>query len=77
MVGGFSFECVLALTIDKEAWVVDIWNPLAKGGQGRWNPCFLRSFNDRELEEAECFLGRLHGNKVCGDDENMVFCSLH
>ena len=34
MVGGFSFECVLALTIDKEAWVVDIWNPLAKGVQG-------------------------------------------
>ena len=29
-----SFPTLFALAIDKEAWVVDIWNPLAKGGRG-------------------------------------------
>ena len=40
---------------------------------GGWNPCFSRSFNDWEVEEVESFLGRLHGKKVCGDVEDMVF----
>ena len=29
-----SFPSLFALTDDKEAWVVDIWDPLAKGGWG-------------------------------------------
>ena len=40
---------------------------------GGWNPCFSRSFNDWEMEETKIFLGRLHGKKVCGDVEDMVF----
>ena len=59
-----SFPTLFALAIDKEAWVVDIWDPLAEGGPGGWNPCFSRSFNDWKVEEAESFLGRLYGKKV-------------
>ena len=48
MVREFSFVCpfchFFALVVDKEVWVVDIWDSLAKGGG--WNPCFSRSFND-------------------------------
>ena len=29
-----SFPSLFALAIDKETWVVDIWSPLAEGGQG-------------------------------------------
>ncbi|RVW70881.1 putative mitochondrial protein [Vitis vinifera] len=43
--------------------------PLAEGG---WNPCFLRAFNDWEVEEAERFLERLHGKRVFEDVEDMV-----
>ena len=27
-----SFPSLFALSIDKEAWVADIWDPLAEGG---------------------------------------------
>ncbi|RVX05286.1 hypothetical protein CK203_020231 [Vitis vinifera] len=67
-----SFPSLFALTDDKEAWVVDIWDPLAKG-VGGWNPCFARAFNDWEVEEAESFLERLYGKRVQGDVEDMVF----
>ena len=68
--------CVLplfALTDNKEAWVTDIWDPLVEGGWGGWNPCFRRAFNDCEVEEAESFLEWLHGKRVRGDVEDMVF----
>ena len=75
MVRGFPFVCVFslfALSIDKEAWVADIWDPLAESGWGRWNPCFSRAFNDWEVEEVERFLEQLHGKKVLGDVDDMV-----
>ena len=59
-----SFPTLFDLAIDKEAWVVDFWDPLAEGG---WNLCFSISFNDWEVEEAESFLRQLHGKKVCDD----------
>ena len=68
-----SFPILFALAIDKEAWVVDIWDPLAEGGPGGWNPCFSRSLNDWEVDEVESFLRRLHGKKVCDGVEDVVF----
>ena len=29
-----SFPTLFALALHKEAWVVDIWDPLAEGGRG-------------------------------------------
>ncbi|RVW23085.1 hypothetical protein CK203_099973 [Vitis vinifera] len=65
-----SFPSLFALTVDKEAWVADIWE--AEGGWGCWNSCFSRAFNDWEVEEAERFLERLHGKRVLEDVEDMV-----
>ena len=59
-----SFPSLFALAVDKEVWVVDIWDPLAEGDWGGWNPCFSRSFNDWEVEEAESFLRHLHGKSM-------------
>ena len=67
------FPSLFDLSVDKEAWMADIWDPLAGGGWGGWNPCFSRAFNDWEVEEAERFLERLHGKRVLGDVEDMVF----
>ena len=50
-----SFPSLFALSVDKEAWVADIWDPLAEEGWGGWNPCFSRAFNDWEVEEAKRF----------------------
>ncbi|KAL6320158.1 hypothetical protein AAG906_004667 [Vitis piasezkii] len=37
-----------------------------------WNPCFSRALNDWEMEEAELFLGCLHGKRVIGDEDDKV-----
>ncbi|RVW16173.1 hypothetical protein CK203_074347 [Vitis vinifera] len=61
------------IRMDREVeWVADIWDSLAEGGWGGWNPCFSRAFNDWEVEEAERFLEWLHGKRVLGDVDDMV-----
>ena len=35
-----SFPSLFALSVDKEAWVADIWDPLAQGGWGVGIPIF-------------------------------------
>ncbi|RVX22063.1 putative ribonuclease H protein [Vitis vinifera] len=67
-----SFPSLFALSIEKEAWVADVWDPLVQGGRGGWNPCFSRALNDWEVEEAELFLGCLHGKRVLGDVDDKV-----
>ncbi|RVW40194.1 Transposon TX1 uncharacterized 149 kDa protein [Vitis vinifera] len=67
-----SFPSIYALSIEKEAWVADVWDPLVQGGRGGWNPCFSRALNDWEVEEAELFLGCLHGKRVIGDVDDKV-----
>ena len=41
-----SFPSLFALSAEKEAWVADVRDPLAKGSWGGWNPCFSRALND-------------------------------
>ncbi|RVW28985.1 putative ribonuclease H protein [Vitis vinifera] len=67
-----SFPSIYALSIEKEAWVADVWDPLVQGGRGGWNPCFSRALNDWEVEEAKLFLGCLHGKRVIGDEDDKV-----
>ncbi|RVX20623.1 putative ribonuclease H protein [Vitis vinifera] len=67
-----TFPSLFALTVEKEAWVADIWDPLAEGGWGGWNPCFLRAFNDWEVEEAERFMERIQSKRVIEDVEDTV-----
>ena len=67
-----TFPSLFALTIEKEAWVADIWDPLVEGGRGGWNPCFLRAFNDWEIEEAERFMERIQSKRVFEDVEDAV-----
>ena len=68
-----SFPSLFAFSIDKEVQVANIWDPLAERDWGGWNPCFTRVFNDWEVEKTERFLERIHGKKVLGDVEDMVF----
>ncbi|RVW42821.1 hypothetical protein CK203_079929 [Vitis vinifera] len=50
-----SFPSLFALSAEKEAWVADVWDPLAEGGWGSWNPCFSRALNDWEVEKGKYF----------------------
>ena len=64
-----SFPSLFALSVDKEAWVADFWDPSVEGGRRGWNLCFSRALNDWEVER---FLERLHGKRVLGDVDDMV-----
>ena len=35
-----SFPSLFALSTEKEAWVADVWDPLAEGGWGAGAPIF-------------------------------------
>nr|CAN70867.1 hypothetical protein VITISV_027610 [Vitis vinifera] len=67
-----SFPSLFALTDDKEESVANVWDSLAEGGWGGWNPCFVRAFNDWEVEEASSFMERLHRSRVIEDVEDRV-----
>ncbi|WJZ80362.1 hypothetical protein VitviT2T_000290 [Vitis vinifera] len=67
-----SFPSLFALTVDKEESVADVWDSLAEGGWGGWNPCFLRAFNDWEVEEASSFMEQLHRSRVIEVVEDKV-----
>ena len=50
------------LAAQKDATVAELWDH--NRGEGGWNPIFLRSFNDWEMEEVERFLQVLHKQKI-------------
>nr|CAN62246.1 hypothetical protein VITISV_023343 [Vitis vinifera] len=61
-----SFPSLYVIASPKEAWVEDVWNPLAV--KDCWARCFFRRFNDWKVEFVEHFLLRLQARKVCKED---------
>ena len=56
------FPNLFRLTAQKNARVADLWN--WNSGEGGWNPIFLRSFNDWEMEEVNRFLQVLYSKQI-------------
>ena len=52
-----AFPSLYDLVVSKDAWVADCWD--STGEEGGWNPCFLRPFNDWEMEEVERFISTI------------------
>ena len=63
------FPSLYAISLDKEAWVADVWS---HSGGGVWAPRFSRSINDWEVIEVERLLLRLQGRRVYSDVEDEV-----
>ena len=57
-----SFLNLFRLTSQKNATTTELWDH--NSGEGGWNPIFLRSFNDWEMEEADRFLQVVHRQKI-------------
>ena len=57
-----TFPNLFRLTAQKDARVADLWNWDSE--EGGWNPTFLRSFNDWEMEEVDRFLQVLHSKQI-------------
>ena len=64
-----SFPSLFAISLDKEAWVADVWS---HSGGGVWAPRFSRRINDWEVIEVERLLLRLQGRRVYSDVEDEV-----
>ena len=57
-----SFPSLYALSNSKGAMASELWENI--GGNGVWNPKFIRGFNDWELECIQIFLGLLNSKKA-------------
>ena len=49
-----SFPSLFAISLAKDVWVLDVWNPYGVGDG--WTPLFSRAFNDWESEMVERFM---------------------
>ena len=65
-----AFPNLFAVVAHKDALIKEMWGP--DEGGGCWNPLFLRSFNDWELEEVNNFLTCLSRTKVQPSLEDKV-----
>ena len=64
------FPSLFALTLHKEASMVDIWDNSREPPRGG-SPLFIRLFNDWEIEEVERFF-LLHNRKVISSMEDKL-----
>ena len=65
-----TFPNLFRMTAQKDAKVADLWN--WDSGEGGWNPIFLRSFNDWELEEGVRFLQVLYRTQISPLKEDKI-----
>ena len=63
-----TFPSLFLLTVNKEALVADLWNPV--GEEGGWSPHFSRSFNDWGLGEVQLFLHVIQRKRVISSGED-------
>ena len=57
-----EFSSLFELAMSKGAMVAEVWETTR--GEGAWNPIFLRSFNDWELEDVQNFICLISSMKV-------------
>ncbi|RVW99516.1 putative ribonuclease H protein [Vitis vinifera] len=65
-----SFPYLFSISLSKDAWVSDVWNP-NNDGEG-WTPLFSRAFNDWEIEMVERFMLKIQAFRVQREDKDRV-----
>ncbi|RVW92306.1 putative ribonuclease H protein [Vitis vinifera] len=65
-----SFPSLFAISLAKDAWVLDVWSPNDVGDG--WTPLFSRAFNDWEIEMVERFMLKIQAFRVQREDEDKV-----
>ena len=69
-----AFPTLFALADSKEAEVRDCWSSCVD--EERWNPSFIRFFNDLEVEDAERLLTKLGRYVLVPKIEDRVYWEL-
>ena len=57
-----SFPSLFSISLFKNAWVSDVWNPVGDGDG--WTLLFARAFNDWKIEVVEHFLHKIQAFRV-------------
>ena len=65
-----SFPSLFAISLAKDVWVSDVWNPDGVGDG--WTPLFSRALNDWEIEMVEWFMLKIQAFRVQREDEDKV-----
>ncbi|KAJ9691054.1 hypothetical protein PVL29_013294 [Vitis rotundifolia] len=65
-----SFASLFSISLSKDAWVSEVWNPVSDGDG--WTPLFVRAFNDWEVALVERLLQKIHTFRVQGEEEDSV-----
>ena len=65
-----SFSSLFSISLSKNAWVLEVWNPVGDGDG--WTPLFARAFNDWEIELVELLLQKIHAFRVQREEEDRV-----
>ena len=65
------FPSLYALTDNKEALMADLWDSSRE--EGGWIPCFIKSFNDWELDEILSLLNTIQGKQIIESQEDLMF----
>ncbi|RVW39477.1 Transposon TX1 uncharacterized 149 kDa protein [Vitis vinifera] len=65
-----SFPSLFAISLAKDAWVLEVWNPDGVGDG--WTPLFSRELNDWEIEMVEQFMLKIQAFKVQRENEDKV-----
>ena len=50
--------------------MADLWDSSRE--EGGWIPCFIRSFNDWELDEILCLLNTIQGKQIIESQEDLM-----
>ncbi|KAJ9696951.1 hypothetical protein PVL29_008942 [Vitis rotundifolia] len=69
-----SFPSLFSISLTKNAWVSEVWNPVSDGDG--WTPLFTRAFNDWEIESVERLLQKIHVCRVQRDEEDKVIWTV-
>ena len=66
----FSYPALFAMAANKEVSVADVWEPSCEGGV--WTPCFVRPFNDWEVEEIQNLLQALQDKRIFPNQDDLM-----
>ena len=66
-----SFPSLFSISLSKDAWVSDVWNP--EGDGIGWTSLFSRAFNDWKIELVERFMLKIQAFRVQREEEDRVF----
>ena len=66
----FSYPALFALAANKEVSIADVWEPSREGGV--WTPCFVKPFNDWEVEEIQNLFQAIQDKRILPIQDDLM-----